>query len=166
MHTIRLTDVLFLGILFVLLGASLASAKDASYIVVTPAWGDGGAFQCQIRPEKMPSVIENDLIRFRVKVRGGSGPYTWRLPLFKTKNGANDVSLARIGTVSLDDNKSFLLEVNVADLERLDRKELKVLLRSQERYETSCSTPGEGLRQLASSQPPKALSVIQGSIAR
>lgn len=133
------------------------------YVVVTPAW-DESAFQCQIRPDQIPPVIENDLIKFRVTVKGGTGPFQWRLPLYKKRNGSNDVALARVGEVSLDDQKSFYIDLNVQDLERMDRKNLEVQLRSRERYEARCSTPADGVRSLAAKSPPKEFNMIQGSL--
>lgn len=135
------------------------------YVLVTPSW-DESAFQCQIRSDKTPPVVENDTIKFRVTVKGGSGPYLWRLPLYKTNNGANDVSLARVGEVSLDRKNSFVIDLNVQDLEKIDRKNIELRLRSRERYEATCKVAAENFRALASQVPPKAFQVIEGAVTR
>jgi hypothetical protein len=141
----------------------IATAKGA-FFVITPGW-DSTAFQCKIAPAQNPPVVENDLIKFKVTVKGGTGPFDWRLPLYQNqRNGRNDVTLARIGTVSLDEEKAFYIDLNVADLEKTDKDELEVRIRSQERFETYCKTPAGKVKQLASSVPPKELTVMEGKV--
>lgn len=146
---------------------TLPATAKTNYLVITPGW-DATALQCQFKPAQSPPVVENDLIKFRVTVKGGSGPYEWRLPLYKKKNsnGKNDVTLARIGTVSLDEERSFYVDLNVADLEKTDKEELEIQLRSQERYETTCKTPAQVVKQLAASVPVKDLQILEGKVIR
>lgn len=136
-------------------------AKTKSVVVITPSQR---GFSCQVEPEQNPPVVENDIVKFRVKVRGGHGPFHWKLPLYQVKNGSNDVSMARIGDASLDENRSFLIEMNVVDLQKVMKEELAVLLESKERYQARCTTPAAPIRVLASSQKPKEFEIIEGSL--
>lgn len=147
-------------LVFILLAiATLAMAKPKSVLVKTPTTN---GFSCQFEPEQSPPVVENDLIKFRVKVRGGNGPFRWRLPLYKANNGDNDVSMARIGFASLGDNREFIIDLNVMDLQKVMKKELALQLESKERYQATCVTAAEPIRVLASGQPPKDLIMESG----
>jgi len=143
--------------------STLAMAKAKSVLVTTP---NADGFACEFRPEQSPPVVENDLIKFKVKVKGGSGPYRWKLPLYKANNGDNDVSLARIGIVSLSDDRTFIIDLNVQDLQKVMKKELSLQLESRERYQATCSTAAEPVRSLASAQPPKELVIEAGLVPR
>ena len=164
MNTKNYTKALALAALILCLLPSSAIAREPQSVLIN-AW-NGSNFQCQIRPESSPPVVENDLIKFRVTVKGGTGPFTWRLPLYKVKQGDNDVALARIGTVSLDEKRSFVLDMNIADLEKLEKKDMTIRLQSHERFEAICSTPATNIQQLAASVPPKEFKIIEGSLVR
>ena len=132
------------------------------YVVVTPS---GTPLGCRIRSVENPPKVENDLVRFKVVVSGGSGPYEWRLPLYKTNNGFNDVAIARIGKVTLSNDGTFPLDLNIVDLEKTDREELTLTLRSHERFETTCSMPATSLKQIARAVPEKKF-IMEGKIVR
>jgi len=148
--------------IFILVVSTLVLAKPKSVIVKTPS----GGFNCQFEPEQSPPVVENDLIKFKVKVRGGSGPFRWRLPLYKANNGDNDVAMARIGFASLNDDGAFVIDLNVNDLQKVMKKELALQLESKERYQATCSTAAEPVRVLAARELPKELIMESGLAPR
>src|ERR1041385_1354304 len=109
-----------------------AKAANKLYVVVTG--GRAGKFACKLRPASNPPVIANELMRFKVKVEGGAGPFQWRLPLYQKNqyNGYNDMAVARIGNATPNDNHEFYIDLNASDLERASADKLTLTLFSRD----------------------------------
>lgn len=148
-------------------------AADELYIVVTPDRpATPGALTCRIAPETEPPAVKEASMRFRVTLEGTATPVRWRLPLYQTSNGANDIRVARVGEGKPDKARSFLIRVTAEDLGKTEGlEELRVELRTRDGRETSCATAAEPLRVALRQAPASDLTVpeklrIEGAVGR
>lgn len=156
---------LSVAVLLLSLITAVTEAKGPQTILISPAWNKD-PFQCQFRPDSFPPEVHGDLVRFRVTVKGGKSPYTWRIPLYKYQNGANDVAMARVGTASPDNNRSFTIDLSVLDLEKTEHRDLEVRLESQDSLEAKCSVPSQSFQQVAGAPVTSKVAPMQGAVIR
>lgn len=98
-------------------------------------------FRCQVGPDSIPVTVEEGMIKLRVGVVGGKGPFYWRVPFRQWSNGDNNVSLAQAGESVPSADGRFTITVDATQL-RDNNLEKKIELRliAKDGAETQCTT--------------------------
>lgn len=107
-HSIRFIT---LGILALL---SMDAFGKSPMLLVTPA-----KFQCNVQPIDLPEAENVGQTPFRVHVVGAAGKFDWRLPLYTSNNGFNDIATAQIGHAKADKHGDFVIAVTSMELGRV-----------------------------------------------
>lgn len=129
-----------LGLFIHLVTAGAHAGNKAIHLLVTPK--SAVKFHCRVVRADIPALLEMGQTALRVSVYGGHSPYNWRLPLYRVRNGANEIAAAQVGTSTADADRSFIITVPTYELGRTDsRSALNLEVRSQSGESASCPTP-------------------------
>jgi|GEM_PF-4603136 len=98
-------------------------------------------FRCQVGPEKLPVALEEGMLRLKVGIVGGKGPFYWRVPFRKWSDGENNISLAQAGELPADNQGYFGIALDPTKLPYHAEKQL-VQLRvfAKNGDEANCTT--------------------------
>ena len=119
-----------------LLGLTLDAGERK--ITVFPKNAKG--FRCQVGPEKLPVGLDEGMLRLKVGIVGGKGPFYWRVPFRKWTDGDNSISLAQAGE-SKDEQGYFGIALDPTKLPYHAEKQLVQLrLIAKNGDEAYCTT--------------------------
>ncbi len=97
-------------------------------------------FRCQVGPEKLPIALEEGMLRLKVGIVGGKGPFYWRVPFRKWSDGDNQISLAQAGE-SKDEQGYFGIALDPTKLPyHSDKQLVQLRLIAKNGDEANCTT--------------------------
>lgn len=156
---------LHLSILSAVATEPKGSEDKSLHVVVTGKPLKG--FHCKFGPENFPPQVKNEHVRFRVGVTGAQGPFKWRLPLYQSMNGITQLGVSRVGKATLDSDKTFAVDINVADLEKVrDQKDFTLEVSSVDGKFSTCTTSAAPILEVARAVPVRELLIVNGSVGQ
>lgn len=118
----------------------LGFTVDAGGRKITVFPKNAKGFRCQVGPEKLPVALEEGMLRLRVGIVGGKGPFYWRVPFRKWSDGDNQISLAQAGE-SDDEQGYFGIALDPSKLPyHPDKQLVQLRLIAKNGAEANCTT--------------------------
>lgn len=130
----------------------------APVLLVTPL-----DFQCRVERADMPEAEEKGQTPFTVSISGARGKFDWRLPLYRSNNGYNDVATAQIGHATTDRRGQFVIAVTTMEMARVTDAQGLVL---EVRQEGGSSTRCPLMPNAIASREAASLNAYRSSVAR
>jgi hypothetical protein len=123
--------------LFAVVGAHGAEKKPRHLFVTAKGTMK---FHCKVETTDIAEVSEMGHTPLKVSVWGGRSPYKWRLPLYRVRNGGNDIAAAQLGIGrTAGAENTFIITVPTYELETAGALNLE--LTSDEGQAAVCPTP-------------------------
>jgi len=150
----RIIEIFILGAFSV--GAS--SWAKAPTLLVTP-----NHFECRVERADIPEAEEMGQTPYRVNIRGARGKFDWRLPLYRSNNGYNDIATAQIGHATADRHNGFIIAVTSYELAKVGTNPLILEVSNESGSSARCPLV-ESSASIAARD--RSLKPVRGAVAR